>query len=116
METDGVKEVPGRFKPGNAYAWKPGQSGSPTGAKKRPSLLICPGAAHFAPSPGGEGKSRATRARKRAKFGFVKALELVYPIHVVGALIGSGRHDLKTLRSFGCCSLRNAKFHEEAAL
>lgn len=31
METDGVKEIPGRFKPGNAYAWKPGQSGSPKG-------------------------------------------------------------------------------------
>lgn len=31
METDGVNEIPGRFKPGNAYAWKPGQSGSPKG-------------------------------------------------------------------------------------
>ena len=34
METEVVKDEPqarGGFKPGNAYAWKPGQSGSPKG-------------------------------------------------------------------------------------
>ncbi len=55
-------------------------------------------------------------SRCPTQFGLVNAIELVYPIRVAGTLTEPCRQDLKTLCSFGCCSLRNAKFHEEAAL